>query len=247
MHLDHCDALTDEVNRFALVLSATPSDTPVPSCPGWTTADLAEHLGTVHRWAEHLVRARATERIASDVMEFSRGPVTAQWIREGGAQLCSTLRSSDPNVAMWAWGEDQHLKFWSRRQLHETLVHRMDLELAVGLAPHASAEIASDAIDEFLVNLARAAYFSPRVTQLRGDGQLIRMSTIDSQRTWTVELGPDGFSMIERDETATVQFEGPAAELLLALYRRVPISKTSVDVVGDERWAAFWLDHSALE
>jgi uncharacterized protein (TIGR03083 family) len=246
-HLDHCDALADEVNRFANALSESPVDTPVPSCPGWTASDLAEHLGTVHRWAEHLVRGQANERIASDVMEFSRGPVNADWIREGGDQLCSTLRAGDPNAIMWAWGEDQHLKFWSRRQLHETLVHRMDLELSVGANPESTPDIACDAIDEFLINLARAAHFSPQVRQLRGDGQLLRMTATDHDGTWTVELGPSGFELSAKQEVPTAEFVGPATELLLVLYRRLSISNTSVEVRGDEGLAEFWLAHSALE
>jgi hypothetical protein len=26
---------------------------------------------------------------------------------------------------MWAWGPDKHARFWSRRMLHETAVHRV--------------------------------------------------------------------------------------------------------------------------
>lgn len=246
-HLEHCDALTHEVNLFAERLDDTPSSTPIPSCPGWTVSDLAEHLGTVHRWAEHLVRVQASERIPSDVMEFSRGPVNADWIREGGVQLGSTLRSGDPDATMWAWGEDQHLKFWSRRQLHETFVHRMDLEICVGANPKSSPEIAADAIDELLVNLAKAAYFSPHVGQLRGDGQILRMSTIDQEMTWAIELQPEGFSLIVSDELPTAEFVGHATELLLLLYRRTSMSDTNVKILGDVELAEFWLAHSALE
>lgn len=246
-HLDHCDALAVEVNRFADVLRDTPLSTPIPTCPGWTAFDLTEHLGTVHRWAEHLVRAQASERIPSHAMEFSHGPVNANWIREGGVQLCSTLLSGDPGATMWAWGEDQHLKFWSRRQLHETLVHRMDLELSKGTIPESAPEVAADAIDEFLVNLKRAANFSPQVSQLRGNGELLRMTTIDQEKTWVVEFQPDGFALIESGELPTAEFVGHANDLLLLLYRRVPLSDSSVKVLGDVEVAEFWLAHSALE
>ncbi|MHB8380078.1 MAG: maleylpyruvate isomerase family mycothiol-dependent enzyme [Acidimicrobiales bacterium] len=246
-HLEHCDALALEVGRFADVLRDTPLSTPVPTCPGWTALELTEHVGSVHRWAEHLVRVQANERIPSDVMEFSRGPISAHWIREGGVQLCSTLRLGDPEAAMWAWGEDQHLKFWSRRQLHETLVHRMDLELSTGATPTSAPGVAADAIDEFLVNLKRAAYFSPQVRELRGNGEHVRMTTIDQEKTWIIELQPDGFVLIESDERPTAEFVGHANELLLLLYRRVPLSRSSVKVLGDAELAEFWLAHSALE
>ena len=145
----------------------------VPSCPGWAVHDLALHLGTVHRWAEELVRVRATTRIPSSDMGLDEGPVDGEWVRRGGEALLRTLRATDPAASMWAWGADQHARFWSRRQLHETLVHRFDLELAEGRSPSAPAHLAADTIDEFLANLARAEYFSPNVSRLRGNGESI--------------------------------------------------------------------------
>ena len=123
----------------------------------------------------------------------------------------------------------------------------MDLELSVGANPESSPEIAADAIDEFLVNLARAAHFSPRVSQLHGDGQILRMTTIDQENTWTVELQPSGFELIASDALPTAEFVGHATELLLLLYRRTSISDTSVKILGDVELAEFWLSHSALE
>jgi len=96
---------------------------------------------------------------------------------------------------MWAWGADQRVRFWSRRQLHETLVHRIDVELALGLVPAASPAVAADAIDEFLVNLSGAAYFSSRVKDLRGDGERLSFQATDQGREWSVSLLPEGFEV----------------------------------------------------
>ncbi|HTW09903.1 MAG TPA: maleylpyruvate isomerase N-terminal domain-containing protein, partial [Acidimicrobiales bacterium] len=166
-HVEHCSLLAAEIERFALAIDGLPLDLPVPSCPGWAVSDLTLHLGKVHRWAENLVRLRAPERIPGP-----RGDLepTASWVRDGGTALVATLRAADPDAGMWAWGVDQHVRWWSRRQLHETLVHRMDADLAAGAAPRADAAVAADAIDEFLVNLGAAAYFSPKVKELKGDG-----------------------------------------------------------------------------
>ena len=54
-HLDYCDALGAEITQFADVLATADFDDPVPGCPDWSVGDLAQHLGTVHRWAERLV------------------------------------------------------------------------------------------------------------------------------------------------------------------------------------------------
>jgi hypothetical protein len=47
-YLDRYDALTA---RFADVLAGADLDLPVPACGDWTVAQLAGHLGWVHRWA----------------------------------------------------------------------------------------------------------------------------------------------------------------------------------------------------
>lgn len=219
----------------------------MPACPGWSVQDLATHVGHVHRWAEHLVRVRAQVRIAAGDMDLDRGPPTPTWIVEGGTGLLATLRDSDPDDEMWAWGADQHVRFWSRRQLHETLVHRIDLELAGAADPTAEADVAADAIDEFLVNLSSAATFSPGVRELKGHGGRLAFTELDGGRRWVVALEPDGIPVARHDLTADAELEASALELLLVLYRRRPLREATVVLRGDQDLLGFWFDHSALE
>ena len=95
-------------------------------------------------------------------MGLERGPANGEWIREGGSALLHTLRTTIPAAAMWAWGKDRRVTSWSRRQLHETLVHRLDMELATGGEPAALAFVASDTVAEFLDNLAGRRVLLPR-------------------------------------------------------------------------------------
>ena len=172
MHHDqYCDELDLEVDRFADALTTADLAARVPSCPKWNVADLTRHLGTVHRWAEHLVRTRATTRIRLADTELGEIEVSDEWLRAGGHALSATLRAADPDQSMWAWGADQHVRFWSRRQLHETLVHRFDLELAIGVTSQVDPAIAADAIDEFFSNLTcdrrRRDHVAPFASQWR--------------------------------------------------------------------------------
>ena len=74
-HLEHCEHLSEEVERFAALLETAPPELAVPSCPGWNVADLALHLGTVHRWADQLVRdLRAHALIPASEMGLDKGP-----------------------------------------------------------------------------------------------------------------------------------------------------------------------------
>ncbi|MGD0945609.1 MAG: maleylpyruvate isomerase family mycothiol-dependent enzyme [Acidimicrobiales bacterium] len=246
-HLEHCDLLEGEVERFAALVETAPLSMSVPSCPEWTVGDLALHLGTVHRWAEHLVRVRAPRRIPSSEMGLDSGPVDGEWVRRGGTALLRTLRAADPAASMWAWGSDQHVRFWSRRQLHETLVHRFDLELAGGGSPAAPAHLAADTIDEFLGNLATAEYFSPKVARLRGNGERILFRTTDTAHSWTVGLHPDRFDVGIGERSATATLSGSAATLSLVLYRRLALAASGLDVAGRRDLVDFWIANSALE
>jgi uncharacterized protein (TIGR03083 family) len=246
-HAGHCDHLEVEISRFASAFDVADASLRVPSCPDWSVEELAGHLGFIHRWAEGLVATRAAERISGSEMNLELGPVDAAWFRRGGASLLATLRDADPAAAMWAWGPDQHVSFWSRRQLHETLVHRIDLELALGVASEIEVLVASDAIDEFLVNLASAARFSPRVRELRGKGELVRFTATDYPATWTIELLPEGFSLIETSAPSDAELSGPVTELLTVLYRRRALDVSNLLVTGDRSLVEHWLENSALE
>ena len=140
-------------------------------------------------------------------------------------------------------------RFWSRRQLHETLVHRMDAELAFGRSPYTSPEIAADGIDELLVNLPRAAYFSPKVKNIKGDGARLCFRASDQGRAWTVALRESGFE-IEPGTGASpgdATVEAPALDLLLVLYRRLPPTSARVMIAGDKAVVDLWWENSALE
>jgi hypothetical protein len=54
---------------------------------------------------------------------------------------------------VWTWADDQTAGFWLRRITHDTLVHRLDAELAVGrevtLAPDLAADSVSDLLEMF--------------------------------------------------------------------------------------------------
>jgi uncharacterized protein (TIGR03083 family) len=151
---------------------------------------------------------------------------------------------------MWAWGLDQHAAFWSRRQLHETFVHRTDLEQALGIDPKVDAGVAADAIDEFLLNLAPAAYFSPKINNLRGNGERITFVACDIDRSWTIVLAPEGFTVSDgrdQSEPTAASLIGLALPLLLVLYRRRSSAEAGVAIDGNHELAEFWLANSALE
>jgi uncharacterized protein (TIGR03083 family) len=246
-HVENCQALDVEVKRFASVMSSLPTGHDISTCPGWTVLDLAEHLGVIHRWAEELVRRRSPSRLARETSGAMRDEVSPEWITEGGEQLVATLLAADPDDAMWAWGLDQHVRFWSRRQLHETLVHRMDLELAAQIEPTAEPAIAIDAIDEFLANLEKVSKHSPALAPLRGHGKRLAFRVHGTETLWTITFDDDGFEVSHTVSAFDAALIGSPVGLLLAILRRRAVDRGDVAVEGDRDLVDFWLAHSSFD
>ncbi len=250
--VDHRTAVAAETARFVAAVKDADLTTAVPSCPGWTLADLIKHTGSVQRWFSVLLRARIQEPPRTREVDLQLPDHEAgypDWLAESATVAADAFAATDPNLPMWAWGADQHARFWARRMLFETLLHRADAELALGLRPVIDRPVAVDGIDEFLVNLPYATFFAPRVADLRGPDRTIRFRTTDGDDTWVVRLRPDGFGLdtahpTEAAADATVQ--GTAADLLLLVYGRLPYAAEGLAHEGDEDLLAHWFANSAF-
>ncbi|MFF0464676.1 maleylpyruvate isomerase family mycothiol-dependent enzyme [Streptomyces mexicanus] len=162
------------------------------------------------------------------------------------------------------------LAFWIRRQAHETAVHRFDAESARGGAPTAvDTGFAVDGIDELLRGFharsrSRVRTEEPRVLRVRatatattpgagahagaggtgdaagagGDG-----GASGTVAVWTVRLSQEPpVTVPGASEEADAELAGPADQLYLALWNRVPVPETT----GDPALAALWRQTSAI-
>lgn len=248
-HTSCCSALDTEVTSFADVVRGVDFATPVPTCPKWTLAQLVKHTGSAHRWAERMVREVTPEILDPRSLDLGlpeHVEAYPEWLAAGGAALVSRLRAADPDAAMWAWGADQHARFWSRRMLHETTVHRSDAELSLGRAPAIDAAIAVDGIDELLDNLRCAGYFAPSIAELRGSGESLHLHSTDTEGEWMIHLGPDGYSWERAHGKGSVAVRGTAGDLLLLLYGRRDPGDARFEHFGHDALLAFWLQHAKL-
>jgi uncharacterized protein (TIGR03083 family) len=245
----YVEAVRVEIGRMADAVRGVHPATVVPTCPDWTIAQLVRHTGTVHRWAGQMVRDRATERLDTRTLDLGLPDDPgeyAEWLAAGAAPLVAAFSAADPDAAMWAWGADQHARFWPRRMLHETTVHRVDAELATGVAPRVDGAVAVDGIDELLENLPSAAYFRPRVAELRGHGESIGLRSSDRDDRWLIRLEPDGFRWERGDGAATVTVTAGTGDLLLLVYGRRALRDDRFELVGDVPVLERWLERAAL-
>jgi hypothetical protein len=91
-----------------------------------------------------------------------------------------------------------HARCWSRRMVHETALHRVDAELALGVEPRIHLAVAVDGVGEFLENL-------PRSGSLRGNGEQLRPAATDQPVHWTITRDPTGPGRYRRISISRIQ------------------------------------------
>ncbi|MFI9122895.1 maleylpyruvate isomerase N-terminal domain-containing protein [Streptomyces bikiniensis] len=251
-HAAACDAVLAPTRRLAAVVRDADPALPVPGCPDWTLADLARHVGTVHRWAEHLVRTRSATRVlAEDVpLDPPAGPAAyADWLVAGAERFAATARDADPDAPVWSPGADPHVRHYPRHVLFETLVHLVDAELAVdGKAGPLDPATAADAVDHFLTDAPYIARIAEPVSRLGRDGTVLRLTARDTGAVWTLALGGGGFTWTRGSGGAepTAAVEADAGELLLLLHRRYGADEPCFAHAGDRGLLDAWLAATAL-
>jgi uncharacterized protein (TIGR03083 family) len=232
----------------ALIDYADP-DLPVPTCPGWTLARLAEHVGQVRRRAARIVATRSAEPVDLGAIAESHIPsdanVRCQWLTDGAASLIDALRSAG-EAGVWMLGSIQPAGTWARRVANETMVHCADGALAAGEEVSLPAELAADAIDEWLTVLSGQIFGrpDPRAAALPL-GSSLHVHVIDA------DLGAGGEWLVSHDDAgirvtagygeAEVSLSGPAGEVLLVLLGRRRAAEAVVRVVGDAGLLDGWL------
>jgi uncharacterized protein (TIGR03083 family) len=240
--LDYVSTVREQSRRFAGVLEGADLGRDVPSCPGWTAADLVWHLAEVqHFWAE------VVEGLLSDPgevvhLEQPEHPALLDLVCDASARLVRVLTDADPDAACWTWADDRTVAFVLRRQAHEALIHRVDAEQAAG-ARHAPIDpaLAADGVAEmvgiFLGGIPEWGDFTP-------DGATIRLEALDTGQTWGLAFGrfvgtsPSSGTHYDADAVTVgrdavdpdTMVRAPAADLDLWLWGRRPLE--AVDVVG---------------
>ncbi|MEU5881644.1 maleylpyruvate isomerase family mycothiol-dependent enzyme [Spirillospora sp. NPDC047279] len=248
-HERYCDAVEREIGRFTDAVQDADLGAPVPTCPGWDVSALIRHMGGVHRWASGNVAARSAKRLGlRDLgVKFPDEPAAhLPWFTEGAAELLRVLREADPDATVWTWGADQRVRFWSRRMVHETLVHRSDADFATGRGPIIEPDVAADGIDELRGNLPYAAAFTPKMRELSGDGETLSFRATDTGGRWAFRLTPEGFAEAPGDEPADVTVRAAAADLFLFLWGRRKMDDPRLLIFGDEALLIRWVEHTAI-
>jgi uncharacterized protein (TIGR03083 family) len=225
------EAVIDEGERFGILAQQlasglTPTtgglDVPVPWVPEWHARDLIGHLGTVHRWATYILRAGTTEPPPAESRQTppAHGDLL-EWYETGLVELVATLRTVPPDAPAWHMSPaaEKVAASWARRQAHELVVHRMDLEVAAGTEQAAvDLALAEDGVDELLcIVVPRWAHTEP----LSRADATVGVTCNDSGRSWSVRVCRGEVAVRpERTGDEDAHVRGNATALLLHLWGR---------------------------
>ena len=243
-----------EVSRFLACLAADEGDlrdavasvepaTPVPTCPGWTVSDLARHVASVYLSVVTVLRTGEWPHPWPPPALAAETPLAA--LGRAYGQLRTEFTARPPDEVALTWYEpDQSVALWVRRMTQETVIHRIDAELAAGLPlTPVPADLALDGVAEVLERfLAYGSATRPdRFASLAGeplashDGAI---TVLAGPRTWTIRPSPRDVTVTDGAAAADrARIEGSPAGVLRWLWGRA--GDEAVQLSGDPVWAAY--------
>ncbi|MGW2412937.1 maleylpyruvate isomerase family mycothiol-dependent enzyme [Streptomyces tubercidicus] len=255
--MDYADHCAEIIHQAELLTSRIDEGTNlraiVPSCPDWNLAQLLRHLGEAHRWVEELVRTRATEPPPDTALRVLPRDTTeppaalAAWLTEGARLLADTLRAAGPDARIWTPLPSGSPRFFARRMAHETVMHRADATLTLGVDFTVDPRVALDCLDEWmeLGSLPKMFDYHPDRRELLGPGRTLHFQATDTPpeaaANWLVDLTGDTLAWRRTQEPAAVSVRAPLTDLLLLIYGRAPADSGAYEITGDAELLEFWL------
>ena len=232
-------ALRADGPAFTDAVTETGPDAVVPGCPGWTVADLTEHLTGLLHWVRELAPRGVVDRPADRVVREPRPawPDALDGLRRELTGTIETLDALDPDLPSWTWpAQARKAGFWQRRLAHEVSVHRWDVDAAAGRPTAIETKLAADGVNEVLDTwLPAGRRLGP--TDLHG---VVHLVATDASYEWFVRLRGAGISLLDTgtildsdDHHARAEATGTASDLLLALMGRIEADK--LVITGDRR------------
>lgn len=230
------DILDVEATVLAEAVDGAREELRIPHCPGLTVGETARHIGSLYRMALKWMRTGDSPE------SWQREPGPFQSLRDyvasGVRELVDELARHDPAepCSTW-WAADSTYGFWRRRMVHETTIHRADVQAALDIPVGVIVDdVAIDGVDEILT-----LWFSHRLTVQGVVGT--RDSTVAVRtggKAWIARVTTGGIGAwrlpaadIDRAESGRIDAEitGPPPHVYRWLWGRLP--DTAVQKEGD--------------
>lgn len=148
---DHVQHLNRYSLSFLDLARSADLDSAVPSCPGWTVADLVHHLAEVQHFWGSIVDGRLDDPGGVEPKERPSNEALIELFDDSRRLLEQALDKAAAGDRCWSWSEAGGTVGWvARRQHHEAAIHLADLALASGRQPQILHSTAVDGISEMI-------------------------------------------------------------------------------------------------
>ncbi len=209
-------------------------DARIAACPGWDVAQVVGHLGAVHGWMAETVANPSMDRPHHAPPEIPTEGLI-DWGGEQLSKIVSALGSVVEGTPCWTFGSESVIDFFPRRMAHETVVHRYDVEHAVGMVSPIDSDLAADGIDELLhVGMVYSMNPAREFNYPKGSLHLHRT---DGDGEWLLVPGGDGLVVTREHAKGEVAIRGAAPDLFLYMWGR---GGENLDIFGDHDLAKAW-------
>lgn len=232
----YLDCLDADFTRLRAVVPSS-LGRPVPTCPGWTVADLTRHVAEVYLHKTLAMREGAEPETFPPPGLAGEEPVALLDRAYAGLRAEFVARKPADPAGSW-YTPDQTVGFWIRRMAQETVIHRIDAELGAGqpVAP-VPGDLAIDGIDELLKVFVAfsVAEWGDYFTEVLGSSPGWTYTVRTDGATWQVRTGPGRFEVTDGagDGVADVTVTGPPeAVLRWVWHRESPGEPSPVTVQG---------------
>lgn len=192
----------------------------VPSCPGWTVDSVLRHVATVYLHKVEILRLAAKPDPWPPNLDDRD---TLELYDEKRAAIVVALEQAGTELPTWTFSPtDKTSGFWYRRMALETVVHRIDAELAHDATTPVNRDLALDGIDEVLTLMLGGPWWEEGDTEHPVDAT-IRITS--EGRSWTIRLDATSAAVTPGSEgDVDAEVFGDPDDLFLWLWGRRDLS-----------------------
>ncbi len=225
--------------------------TPVPTCPGWTLNQVFKHVGRGNRWCAQIIAERRDQPLDPRDVRDGKPPEDPEaaiaWLNDSAQLVIDAIDRVGSDARVWTFVGSKPAGWWVRRRVHEQVIHRADVALALGAELRSCPpSLAADGVGERLEMSIVQADRHYRRRAWDDPASSCHRRGLGPTGEWTVVHDEDGLNWSHDHTKGEAAVRGRAVDLLLVLTRRRTAAEAGVDVFGDAEVWETWLARTPL-